>query len=437
MRRRVTIQILTSLWITVLVGLLMAVDSLASPGSGSSGFGGGGGGGGGGFSGGSGGSGDGEGGPWPFLIALVIGLTLFGWGLYKAHRLRKRRRERAAQVELASAEAAGDDAHFAADAVKADAAELHHRIVAAWTARDRAALARELGPDLLTEWARRLDDFDRKGWHNVCEIRSGPAVEYLGLTNREDDAEDRVVVRVEAELRDVVIDRAGETITRNEEDDELTTLAEYWTLARHDDRWILVSIEQDAEGAHQLDAPIVASPWSDDARLRDEAITELAVEDAVPDVSGLVDVDYAGDARTQALDLSVVDGRFAPAVLEVAARRAVEAWAEAVDGADAALERAATPEAAHALLYPRGEDTRLVVRGPRLEQLQIVALDADARTFTVEARLTGRRYLEDRDTAAVLDGSKDRATTFTERWTLALGDDPATPWRIVATAPVG
>ena len=88
-------------------------------------------------------------------------------------------------------------------------------------------------------------------------------------------------------------------------------------------------------------------------------------------VAELVDVDYAGDARTQALDLSVVDGRFAPAVLEAAARRAVEAWAEAVDGADAALERAATPEAVHALLYPRGESTRLVVRGPRLTELRI------------------------------------------------------------------
>jgi len=125
-------------------------------------------------------------------------------------------------------------------------------------------------------------------------------------------------------------------------------------------------------------------------------------------------------------------------VLEAAARRAVEAWAEAVDGADTALERAATPEAAHALLYPRGTNTRLVVRGPRLQTLRIAALDAHARppTFAVVAEVRGRRYLEDRDTAAVLDGSKERETTFTERWTLALGDDPQTPWRIVATAAV-
>jgi len=267
-------------------------------------------------------------------------------------KLQKRRRERVARVELASAEAAADDAYFAADLVKRDAADLHRAIVAAWTARDREALAQHLGPDLLTEWVRRLDDFDRKGWHNQCEIQSGPEVEYVGLVNREDDAEDRVVVRIQAILRDVVVDASGRVLKRNEEDKETTTLAEYWTLGREGDRWRLLSIEQDSEGLHHLDAPIVASPWSDEARMHDAAVTELAVADAVPDaaIGELVDVDYAGEARVQAMDLSVVDGRFAPAVLEAAARRAVEAWAEAVDGADAALERVATAEAAHGLL---------------------------------------------------------------------------------------
>jgi predicted lipid-binding transport protein (Tim44 family) len=438
MRARLSLRLLTGLWVTVLAGLLLAVDSLAAPGSGSSGFGGGGGGGGGGFSGG-GGSGSGSGGSvWDVLFIVAIAAVIFGVGAFKAHRLRKRRRAGAAQVELASAEAAGDDAYFGADAVKREA-ELHRAIVAAWTARNRAALAEQLVPDLSTEWERRLDDFDRKGWHNVCEIVDGPDVEYLGLTNREDDVEDRVVVRLAAELRDVVVDADGDVIKREDEDDEVTFLEEYWTLGRAGDRWILHSIEQDDEGAHNLDAPIVASPWSDDARLRDKAVTELAVADAVPDeaVAELVDVHYAGDARVQALDLSVVDGRFAPAVLEAAARRAVEAWAGAVDGPDAALERAATAEAARALLYPRGESTRLVVRGPRLQALRITGLEPEPPTFTVEAELSGRRYLEDRDTAAVLEGSKTSATTFTERWSLALGDDPATPWRIVATAAVG
>ena len=53
-------------------------------------------------------------------------------------------------------------------------------------------------------------------------------------------------------------------------------------------------------------------------------------------------------------------------------RRAAAAWAEAVDGEDAALERVASPEAIDALLY--GGDaqrrTRLVVRGPRIERVR-------------------------------------------------------------------
>ena len=80
-----------------------------------------------------------------------------------------------------------------------------------------------------------------------------------------------------------------------------------------------------------------------------------------------------------------------------------------------------------------------MVRGPRLEALRIAQIDADAQPplMVVEADLRGRRYLEDRDTVAVLEGSKEREVAFTERWTLALGADAATPWRIVATAVVG
>ena len=53
----------------------------------------------------------------------------------------------------------------------------------AWDARDRGGLARLVGPDLLVEWERRLDDFDRKGWHNRVEVLEDPNVLYVGITN--------------------------------------------------------------------------------------------------------------------------------------------------------------------------------------------------------------------------------------------------------------
>jgi predicted lipid-binding transport protein (Tim44 family) len=53
--------------------------------------------------------------------------------------------------------------------------------------------------------------------------------------------------------------------------------------------------------------------------------------------------------------------------------------------------------------------------------------------MTVDLELGGSRYVEDRDTASVLSGSKERATTFTERWRLALDGPKDAPWRIVKT----
>ena len=58
--------------------------------------------------------------------------------------------------------------------------------------------------------------------------------------------------------------------------------------------------------------------------------------------------------------------------------------------------------------------------------------------MTIEVDITGRRYIENRDTTAVMAGSRSRKTSFTERWTLSLTGDEAQPWRIIAVgAPVG
>jgi predicted lipid-binding transport protein (Tim44 family) len=411
---------------------------LAQAGSGSGGFGGGGGGGGGGGFGGGGGSGSGGGDP---VVAIVV-FGLFGlvvvYLLIRAARYRRKVRERDRRVRTASAEAAEDDGYFAADELEHNAAALFMAAQMAWDARDRQALATLVGPDLLVEWNRRLDDFDRKHWHNRVQVMGEPDVRYVGITNREDDTEDRAVVRITAKLRAFVEDARGNHIMRKADKDEYMTLQEYWTLARRNGQWMVQSIEQQTEGDHHLDEPIVASPWSDDRRLEDESVTELAVADALPEgftTADLAEVDFAGDARARALDLSVADGRFAPDVLEAAARRAVAAWAEAVDGADAALEAVAAPQAVAKLLYAGDttRTTRLVVRGPRVKRIRIETVQVEhvPATMTIAVELGGSRYVENRDTTTVVSGSKDRVATFTERWTLALDGPPDSPWRIV------
>ncbi len=359
----------------LLAALLAAPAALARSGSGSSHFGGGGGGfgrsGGGGF------GGRGHflfipiGGGGGFLILVIIAILVF-WILPKvmtwwrgqqtAGRSVRQRvagrqevKERERRVELAAAEASEDDSTFAPDVVRPAATQLFQDVQSAWDRADRATLAKLVAPDLYQEWARRLDDFDRKGWRNRVQVASAPSVDYVGLRNAADDREDRVTVLIQARLRDHVVDAYGQRLGRTDTLSDTTMVREYWTLGKRDGNWILLSIEQGAEGEHALSDEIVATPWSDDRAMRDEALIEGAVADAVPEhtnIAELADLDFTGDARAAANDLSLADGRFAPDILEVAARRAIQAWAEAVDGDDAKLNAIAHPAAAQELLHP-------------------------------------------------------------------------------------
>jgi predicted lipid-binding transport protein (Tim44 family) len=475
MRRRRALLLIAAVGLATLV---VAPVALASAGGGSAGFSGG-------EGGGSGGGGGGNGFVIFLLLRVIIEIAFLGHGLgllvliaaalvywffvrgepklqrvwderrRQGRRRKRETRSRERKVELAAAEAADEDPIFGPSAVRGDAAQLFIDVQLAWDAADRVKLRGLLAPQLMNEWERRLDDFDRKGWRNHSEPIGEPTVEYVGLLRRSDADQldgahqqpgesDRVVVRIEAKLRDYVVDGAGRHIKRAGQFTESVHMREYWTLERVSDRWRLFSIESGAEGQHQLQDQIVQNAWSDTAGLRDQAVVEGAAREAVPagtHLADLADLQFTGDARAAALDLSLADGRFAPDVLEVAARRAVAAWADAVDGPDEPLLAVATAQAAHDLLYPQGADERirLVVRGLSVRRIRIVALDAAGQppTMTVDVDLRGNRYLEDRDTTKVVAGSATRIDSFTERWTLALTQDEQQPWRIAtAQAPV-
>jgi len=137
-----------------------------------------------------------------------------------AHRRAVKKRER--QVELAAAEAADQNDIFAPARVRAEAIRLFADVQLAWGNDDRVTLRRLVIPSLFTEWKRRLDEFSRKGWKNKVEPVGVPKIEYVGITRRRHDSADgsaadgdQVIVRIEAKLRDYVIDRSGRRIKRD------------------------------------------------------------------------------------------------------------------------------------------------------------------------------------------------------------------------------
>jgi predicted lipid-binding transport protein (Tim44 family) len=378
-----------------------------------------------------------------FVVVLVVFAGMAALALYRAWRRRQARQARDArdeQVRLAAAEAAQDDAVFDPETVVAEARDLFLAVQEAWDTRDRAAMAHLLGPDLLEEWRRRLDDFDGKGWHSRVVVKGTPAVRLVGLVNRAAEEDDRIVLFVACAIHAWVRTASGEKRYRSGNDGPALTLQQYWTLGRAEDEWILLSIEEEAEGHHHLHGELIAVPSADPA-LAGQSRTELAVADAAgpaAEVARLTSTTFSRDAHAAALDLSLVDDRFSPDVLTVAVEGVVAAWTEAVDGDDAALERRASEQAVGALLY--GDDAtrtvRTVVRGLQVQTVTIETLDGRSTppTMSVVVAYRGAWYREDRDTQAVRGGSRERVASRQERWTLALTDDREVPWVLVGAA---
>lgn len=455
-----------------LVALFIALGEpqalLAAAGGGSGGFGGGGGGGGGFGGGGGGGFGGGGGGccvaygpidgkAAAVIFFLIVGffvvITIAGWLATRAQRrlanwsrehaewrdkeTRRARKRRAKEVARLAPVAAEDDRHFGVSEVTAAGDRLFRDVQLAWDKADIAKLEQMVEGDLMVEWRRRLVDFDRKGWHNHVAVRE-LRVEYVGLNNRADDLRDRVVLRMSAFMDDYVQDGFGRIIAHSGNPSTQAWLREYWTLAFNGaDGWRLLSIEQDPEGTHNLHDPLVPLPEEDVARIRDEAVVEEGVRDAAPagtNLGELVDVDFDADAMLQARDLSLVDGRVDPDVIAVSVRRAIGAWADAVDGRDDDLLEIAPQLVVDELLRPQGPKSRLVVRGPRVERATVVkVVRSEPIRVVVDARVRGVRYVEDRDTVTVLSGDNTREIAFTERFVLQLSeDDPTIPWRLMA-----
>jgi len=346
--------------------------------------------------------------------------------------------DRETAVRLAAVEAAEEDPLFESGVVLGRAAALFVAIQRAWSVNDIPALRRLVGPELMVEWEARLADFARKGWRNVVDVLDGPDVRYVGLTNRAGDAEDRAVVLLTARLRDVVVDDYGDVMPSDE--GEVSRISEYWTLGKRGGDWVVVSIEQEREGAHHMSDPLVAVPESDNSRLRAEAVMEVATADGVSadQVSELLSPGFSGTARAAALDLSLVDGRFAPDVLAAAVGEVVDAWAQAIDGPDEPLAARTTSQALGALLYPTGSRRdRLVVRGADVREMTIVAVTVGPPPeVRLQLDVAGVQYVEDRDTTEVVAGSKRRRTTTRPLWTLRLSDDPRRPWVVVDAAGV-
>ncbi|MFF4821437.1 Tim44-like domain-containing protein [Kitasatospora sp. NPDC001309] len=438
-------------WTTVVAGVV----TLSSPavayargGGGSHGFGGGGGGGGShGGGGGSHGSGfHGFGGGFGFgfgagsggfvsLLVIVAVLLLIMWVVYRrrkaaqavglntvsdrtAHRADEQARERAAQVAARVDAIADTDATFDRAALERRAVELYVTAQNAWTRHDHATLRQVLSPVLYGKWAEQLRDYESRGEVNVVEIVSGPVVELVDVANRAGEENDTVTFRVTATLRDYVRRGDGADAVRK---DDSTRPVEYWTLRKSPaGEWIVSSVEQAAEGAHHLTNAIETDGW-DQKEVAREAVLEVAGKTAVRgagDILSLTNISWSTDADTAVGDLSVLDGRFDKAVLEVAVERFLEEWVMNDGSLDFTSVRTVD---------------RTVMRDAVVRSVTVRSLvSRDPIVFRVAVDAEGVYYEVDRRTEQVLRGDARRRRPITLAFDLRLDDTSTKAWTVVA-----
>jgi len=426
------------------VALSSPAVAYARGGGGSHGFTGGGGGGGGGgstFHGTGGGfgygfvAGGGGGGILPFLVIVAI-LLLVMWIKYRrrkakeaadlntvsdrtAHRADEQARERAVQIGARVDAIADTDPSFDRAALESRAVWLYTTAQQAWTRNDHAMLQQILSPVLYGKWAEELNDYASRGEVNVVEILSAPEVQLVDVANRAGELNDTVTFRITATLNDYVRSNYGADSVRK---DGSSRPVEYWTLRKNQTgEWIVSSIEQASEGAYHLTNAIETDSW-DQKEIAREAVLEVAGNTAVrgaTDILSLTNISWSTDADAAVGDLSVLDGRFDKAVLEVSVERFLEEWVMNDGSLDFTSVRTVN---------------RTVMRNAVIKSVTVRSLlSRDPIVFRVAAEAEGFYYEVDRRTEQVLRGDARERRPITLVFDLRMDDASTNAWTVVGT----
>lgn len=303
----------------------------------------------------------------------------------------------------------------------------HQRAIgAAWEAAEDEPV---FAPDTIEATIRQLVGQAERSWGTVLPGAHvvNVAWELLRVVNREGTAEDRVVVRVRVTVahdrraRRYPLDPTPWLTSRR------LTVDERWTLGVQDGGWVLIAGSRDPHASLPLTTPLIATPAADTDRLGAESLQELAQTDRA-----FRDWSRTGTSPgAELLDRSLVDGRYAPALLDAAITRIVEAWEVAASGDDHPLRAVATDAASDMLLHPRQDphNARLIVRD--LQNLHTEVLDLDDLTAQVAVHLRAVRFLVSRNDNTHMAGDPEVTHTMQLRWTLKLRDAAPTQWELI------
>ena len=206
----------------------------------------------------AGGGGNGGGG---LLLTLILLPFAIAYALYMNHRINKKKK---ATERLLNTLSQDDPAWKEAD-LEAHTRQTFLQIEVAWCKQDLAQLESLLHPQLFSEWKAQIELMQSNGERNVMENLRIENVRLVEAENYRDKEEDIYTACIDAKAADYTIGANGEIVSSNtgsrrkkankEKSEE--GFREFWTYERHDEKWLLLRVDQWDDWKKSVDAELV------------------------------------------------------------------------------------------------------------------------------------------------------------------------------------
>jgi hypothetical protein len=234
-----------------------------------------------------------------------------------------------------------------------------------------------------------------RGWANAragqigagLRISGHPRIDIVSVVNREDESEDRAIVRLHMRIHRDPKASANEPGDGTILAQRVVQIEDRWTLARHGDSWMLASVSGDPISGELISSPLIASPVEDDERVREAALRELAGREAIPSSELAPMIDPGLSPPEQLRELASADDRFSTELLEAELHHIVQAWEARSDGSERPLERVASQQAIGALIRSGGGASNRLIRDAELVDWKVVEVDLGSRPPHVRVRV--------------------------------------------------
>ena len=139
------------------------------------------------------------------------------------------------------------------------------QIEKAWCEQDLGLLQSLLHPQLLSEWKAQIELMQSNGERNVMEDLVLENVRIVDAQNYRDKERDTFAACIDAAATDYTVGKNGEIVSSNtasrrkqaskEKSQEL--FREFWTYQRHEEKWLLLRIDQSKDWKKSVDAALI------------------------------------------------------------------------------------------------------------------------------------------------------------------------------------